>query len=148
MTGTNGRYDAVLIDFYGTLAAGDKQAVHRACQKVVATLNLPISAADFAMQWGTAFFAKMEGSNHEAFQTLRACELVSLTETLAEYGHDDDPVPFVAELESYWADPPLHDDVHTCLAAIDIPVVCVSNADDRQVYRAKSNVTACSSKLS
>jgi 2-haloacid dehalogenase/putative hydrolase of the HAD superfamily len=40
-----------------------------------------------------------------------------------------DPHPFVVDLETYWADPPIHDDVLDALARIDLPICCVSNAD-------------------
>lgn len=123
------RIEAVLIDFYGTISAGDRAAVERACARIVAACRLPLSAAELAVIWGERFFGTIEQSNHQHFRTLHECELSSLEATLADYGVAADPRPFVAELEAYWADPPLHADAVAFLDEIEVPICCVSNAD-------------------
>ena len=50
------RFDALMIDFYGTIAAGDRAAVEATCRTIVETLELPISAPQFAIVWGQRFF--------------------------------------------------------------------------------------------
>ena len=75
-------------------------------------LGLSLTAEELAVLWGERFFRLVDRSNHDAFRTLYQCELISLQETLAElHAGDVDPVPLVAEIEAYWRDPPLHDDV-------------------------------------
>jgi 2-haloacid dehalogenase/putative hydrolase of the HAD superfamily len=122
-------FDAVLIDFYGTISAGDREAVERACAGIVRRLGLVVSVHDFAVQWGERFFATIDRSNHEAFQTLYECETQSLRETLETYGVQADPALLVGELEAYWSNPPLYPDALDFLAGLDQPVCCVSNAD-------------------
>jgi len=123
------RFDALLIDFYGTISAGDREAVERTCRRIVATFDIPMSAQQFAILWGERFFQTIEESNHDAFRTLFECETVSLSDMLREYVGNVDPAPFVADLEAYWRDPPLHDDVLEFFEGLNLPIGCVSNAD-------------------
>ncbi len=125
----NHRFDAVLIDFYGTIAAGDREAVAGACRGIVDAYELPTNADAFAIQWGEYFFATLDRSNHQSFRTLHECEVCSLRTVLATYGKDGDPSRFVDPIEAYWSDPPLHDDARKLLDRIELPVCCVSNAD-------------------
>ena len=123
------RFDVLLVDFYGTIADGDRAAVEAACTAIVETCELPLSPADFAVIWGERFFEVVAESNHEAFRTLCQCELVSLRETLRRLDRDVDPQPFVQELEEYWRNPPVHSDALDFLSKVNLPVCCVSNAD-------------------
>ena len=126
---TQRRFDALLLDFYGTVSAGDRAAVEAACTRIVDSFALPLTPADLSIVWGQNFFRLIDESNHDGFRTLYDCELTSLQETLVPYVGEIDPRPFVADLEAYWADPPIHDDVLDALARIDLPICCVSNAD-------------------
>lgn len=126
---TDNRFDAILVDFYGTISGGDREAVERACRRVVSTCGLPVSAPAFARIWGECFFRIIDQSNHADFRTLYECELDSLRETLASFGRNHDPVPFVAELEQYWTAPPIHEDAIRFLETVGMPLCCVSNAD-------------------
>lgn len=128
--------DAILIDFYGTIAAGDRSAVLRTCRTVVETCRLEITPEAFAIRWGERYFATVLESNHDAFRTLHECEIVSLRETLEPLGETRDPTPLVAELEAYWANPPLHADAVEFLGRVDRPVCCVSNADTKPLMSA------------
>ena len=127
---------AVLIDFYGTICAGDREAVERACTRIVQSLDLPVTPDEFAVQWGQRFFNVVEASNHDAFRTLHECELLSLRQALAGYGMEPDPAPFVAELEAYWRDPPIYGDAVDFLSSCRLPICCVSNADSEPLHTA------------
>ncbi|UCF35145.1 MAG: HAD family hydrolase [Phycisphaerales bacterium] len=129
-------FDAVFIDFFGTVAAGDRAAVEATCRRIVDLLNLPIDARAFAIHWGEVFFATIEGSNHKGFRTLYECELISLAATLKEYDVEADPAPLVAPLERYWRCPGLHPEAEEALRRIDLPTCCVSNADRRPLEQA------------
>ena len=126
-------FDAILIDFYGTITAGDREAVEAACARIVRECNLPATPQAFAIEWGERFFATVAASNHDDFRTLYECELTSLEATLAARGVRRDPRPFVADLEAYWSDPPLHADAVAFLSRVKVPVCCVSNADTAHV---------------
>ena len=123
------KFDALLIDFYGTISAGDREAVECACRRVVADFELPFTSAEFAVRWGERFFDLIERSNHGDFRTLYECELRSLKDTLRPLVGEMDPVPYVADIEAYWAAPPVHPDAIEMLQRVNVPVCCVSNAD-------------------
>lgn len=122
-------FDAVLIDFYGTIAAGDREAVESTCATIVGAFGLSITPADLAIAWGERFFRVVEQSNHHVFRTLYECEMMSLAEQFSALGITADPAPFVAQLESYWRNPPIHLDAVDLLGRIELPVCVVSNAD-------------------
>ncbi|MFQ5591758.1 MAG: HAD family hydrolase [Phycisphaerae bacterium] len=125
-----GRFDAVLIDFYGTLSAGDGDAVDATCRRLTATLPLSITPRELAVSWGERFFDIIGRSNRRSFKTLFECELLSLERTLASLGiNGASCASFISDLENYWRDPPLHPDALKFLRAIDLPLCCVSNAD-------------------
>lgn len=149
--------DGILIDFYGTIAAGDRSAVLRTCRTVVETCRLKITPDAFAIRWGQRYFATVLASNQDVrtvpdcrFRTLHECEIVSLRETLEALAPQDaradgqrgvvgvcaDLSGLVAELESYWADPPLHPDAVEFLRRVDRPICCVSNADTKPLMSA------------
>ena len=104
-------------------------AVEKACRNIVETFGLAMTPEEFAVRWGERFFDAIECSNHDRFQSLYECELTSLSDTLEPLVGRIDPVPFVREIESYWAAPPIHPDAAEFLERLDLPVVCVSNAD-------------------
>lgn len=129
-------YKAVLIDFYGTIADGDRDAVESACAGIVAACEIPLSSSEFAVRWGERFFATIERSNHGDFRTLHECEVISLRETLGDYGYYEDASMFVQRLEDYWRNPPVHEDALAFLSECRIPTVCVSNADTSALFSA------------
>lgn len=130
------RVDALMIDFYGTLTAGDRSAVDQACRLLVATHDLKMTSQEFAIRWGKQFFQLIDNSNHDSFRMLHECELQSLTNTMKGIVDDFDPIPFVNILEEYWANPPLHPESVEFLAKLDIPTCCVSNADSMPLLQA------------
>lgn len=130
------RFEAVFIDFYGTICSGDRDAVDRVCRRIVDSVGLEMTAHEFAITWGERFFATVEQSNHAAFQTLFECEIASLRATFDALGLASDPRPFVAELEEYWRNPPVYHDALAFLRDVDLPLCCVSNADTKPLLAA------------
>ena len=130
------RFDAVFIDFYGTICAGDREAVEAVCQRVVDSCDLPLSAPRLAVIWGECFFDMLDRCRGESFRTLYECELASLQQTLEAFGKSPDPLPFVARIEEYWVNAPIYPDAMDFLRRNDLPVVCVSNADTKPLTAA------------
>ncbi|MBU0717674.1 MAG: HAD family hydrolase [Planctomycetes bacterium] len=123
------RFDGILIDFYGTVCAGDREAVEDVCRRIVGECRLSVSPQELAVSWGERFFGVLEQSNGESFRTLYECVLRSLEATLERLNVADDPQPYLAQLEEYWLDPPIHLDALDFLRQVELPVCCVSNAD-------------------
>ena len=122
----------ILIDFYGTISAGDKEAVEIACRTIVDACGVPVTPAEFEVIWGRRFFAAIETCNHQRFRTLLQCETSSLREALEQFGvrvPERELRSLVSDLESYWANPPVYDDALSFLGGVTLPICCVSNAD-------------------
>ncbi len=130
------QFDAVLIDFYGTIAAGDREAVEATCGTIVTACKLSISPAEFAIAWGERYFRVVGESNHGSFRTLYECEMSSLAEMFSQFQVKADPSSFVAQLEAYWRNPPIHADAVELLDDLNIPVCVVSNADSEPLQAA------------
>lgn len=124
------RFDYLFIDFYGTVTSGDRQAVEDTSRRVVEELGVEMTAADFSVAWGKRFFAEADDRNHDRFGNLAAIERDSLCGTLEALGFKNvDPQPYITHLQGYWRNPALQPDAKEALAAIDLPICCVSNAD-------------------
>lgn len=131
------RFDALFIDFYGTVTSGDRQAVEDTSRQVVEDLQLPMSAIEFAVEWGKKFFAAADDRNHSRFRNLFEIECDTLVDTLeAHQIHGSDPVPYVDRLVAYWSNPTLHPESVEALGSIDLPICVVSNADTKDLLSA------------
>jgi 2-haloacid dehalogenase/putative hydrolase of the HAD superfamily len=133
---TRRSFDVLFVDFYGTLVTGDRDAVEATCARVVADLSLPMTAADLAVAWGHRFFQAIEQNNGHGFRTLFESECDTLRDTLAPWRSDFDPAPYARMLKGYWADPPTAPGAREALAAIDVPICVVSNADTDDILSA------------
>ena len=135
---SNHRFDVVFIDFFGTIADGDRCQVEATCRRIVRDYDLSLPAPEFAVRWGKRFFAVSDQSNHDQFKTLYEIECVSLRQTMHELGVECDPIPYADELQRYWRNPSLHADAKDALAVLAVPVCCVSNADEADLQTAFS----------
>lgn len=131
-----GLFDAVFVDFYGTLSAGDRRAVETACRRVVEAFGLTMTPGQFAVRWGERFFAMIDAGSRHRFRTLHECECASLQATLRGMVGPMDPEPFVRILKEYWSNPALHEDVPAWLDQLRLPICCVSNADTDDIQSA------------
>lgn len=129
-------FEGVFVDFYGTLAGGDRQAVEDVCRAVVDDYALQADAADLAGQWGDCYFAAIESLDGQGFRLLSDLEHETLIETIRPLGVCIDATPYIAQLNAYLARPVLFDEVHEVLEGIRVPVCIVSNADEREIRMA------------
>ncbi|UCD29509.1 MAG: HAD family hydrolase [Planctomycetota bacterium] len=132
MTGLQGLF----IDFYGTLAGGDREVVELICRAVIDDFGLELSAVDLAEDWGRTYFEAIEAINGDGFRPLVEIEADTLVDTFLPYTGEFDPQHYIVELNKYLARPELFDEVREVLAAKKLPMCLVSNADDRQLREA------------
>jgi len=123
------KLDGILLDLYGTLTTGDRDAVEAVCGDVVRDAGLNISAYELSVTWGERFFHALDFSNADAFKTLYDLEIKTLVDTLDGLNAPLDPGPYVDRLLAYWQSPPIHADVEQFFAQCPLPVCIVSNAD-------------------
>jgi 2-haloacid dehalogenase/putative hydrolase of the HAD superfamily len=121
--------DGIFLDLYGTLTAGDRQAVESVCESIVADSKLPISAYELSVTWGERFFNALDFCNGDGFLTLFDVEIKTLRETLQSLGVQIDPERYTLQLQKYWRDPPLQPEIPEFLKTVAYPICIVSNAD-------------------
>ncbi len=131
-----GAFEGIFLDFYGTLAAGDRQAVQEVCQAVIDDYALKADAEDLASRWGDYYFAAIESMDGRGFRLLREIEHDTLIETVRRLGAEIDATPYIEQLNDYLAQPTLFEEVHEVLERLHLPVCIVSNADEREIRMA------------
>jgi 2-haloacid dehalogenase/putative hydrolase of the HAD superfamily len=134
--GDIGPLDGVFLDFYGTLAGGDRKAVQSICQAVIEDNGLNLTGRELAVKWGTAYFAAIERCDMSDFRLLADIERDTLIETVEPLAGPIDAAPYVDQLNRYLARPELFEEVREVLDALTISVCIVSNADDRELMTA------------
>lgn len=131
-----GPLEGVFLDFYGTIASGDAEAVETVCAQVISDQGLPITAAELALKWGHRYFAAIGCRNGRGFRLLREIERDTLIETLLPLVGRVDVDRYIEGLNAYLARPTLFEEVLETLAAVSLPVCIVSNADERELWSA------------
>ena len=128
--------DGIFLDFYGTVAAGDRAAVVAICERVVADHGLALNPEELAVAWGHHYFEAIETCVGERFRLLVEIERATLIETLGKHACRIDPDPYISMFNDYLTRPSLYDEVREVLGALDRPVCIVSNADERELLLA------------
>ena len=59
--------DGIFLDFYGTIATGDRQAVEAVCAHVIRDTGLDMTPHDLAIVWGDRFFAAADACVNDGF---------------------------------------------------------------------------------
>jgi 2-haloacid dehalogenase/putative hydrolase of the HAD superfamily len=131
-----GRWQGIFLDFYGTVAAGDRAAVEDICHDIVTEFELGMRACEMAADWGRAFFREIDQSNRGTFKSLMDCERDSLAGLMKAQVSGFDPGPSIEKMRAYLQAPPLHDEVKAVLSQIDLPICCVSNVDREDLDKA------------
>lgn len=135
--GSDGAYQGVFLDFYGTLASGDVQAVEAVCQEVITDHGLQIAASELAVKWGLRYFQAIEACGADGgFRCLKQIEYETLIDTLQPLTGTISVDRYIADFNAYLARPTLYDEVPKVLAALHVPVCIVSNADDHELRAA------------
>lgn len=125
------------LDFYGTIAAGDRAAVVAICQELLEDYALPgVNAVELATLWGDRYFKAIESMNGDNFRLLREIERDTLVETVLPMGRTVDPTKYIERFNAYTAAPRLFEEVREVLAGLHVPTCVVSNIDERELRSA------------
>jgi HAD superfamily hydrolase (TIGR01549 family) len=131
--GSSVRWQGVFLDFYGTIASGDVQAVEAVCRQVIEDYRLEAEAPKLAVQWGLRFFSAIEAVSCGDFQCLKQIERNTLIETIMPLTGPVCVEKYVARFNEYLARPTIFEEVREVLDALRVPVCIVSNADEHEL---------------
>ncbi len=126
-------YEALLVDFYGTLVEEDTAPIRSIVSRIAAQ---GADAGAIAADWARRFAAGCAASYGDAFCTQREIELASLRELLAGHGRDLDAEALSQELFDYWVRPEPIAGAAEFLDALDVPLCIVSNIDSADLEAA------------
>lgn len=132
----NGVWQGVFLDFYGTIASGDVQAVEDVCRQVIEEHGLQIDAPQLAVKWGMRFFAAVEEIGCSTFRCLKQIESETLVETISPFVGPIDVRPYIERFNAYLARPTIYEEVREVLGRLSVPVCIVSNADEQELRSA------------
>ena len=135
-SGRRPRYEAVLLDFYGTVVHEDDAVIARICDTISHAAAIEITPAEVGRRWWQAFRAGMDRSHGASFRGQRSIELDSLRATIAGCGAACDPVELSRAQFAHWERPPLFGDAVRFLGRVDLPLVVVSNIDRADIETA------------
>ncbi len=118
---------AVTFDAFGTLIdTGRDVLIH--VSRAVCQDHRPGLAPEKLLETGDRYFF---GAEYDEFQNLAATTEDSLAKTMADYGIDAEPRPYVEMLERMWSHARAYPEAARVLARLDgLPRAVVSNADD------------------
>ncbi len=134
--GSNGQWQGVFLDFYGTIASGDVEAVEAVCQQAIDDHGLSAAASKLAVHWGHRFFAAVEAVHPDHFKTLKQIESETLVQTLLPLTGPIRVEKYIHAFNAYLARPSLFPEVPDVLAGLRVPVCIVSNADEAELQAA------------
>lgn len=129
-------FDAVLLDFYGTVVHEDDAVVAGICRAISEASPGDPPADDVAGFWWRTYSALTLGSHGSSFETQRALEHRSLVDTLSRFRAGCDPSALSARMYAHWQRPPLFEDALLFLQRVPLPVLVVSNIDRQDIEAA------------
>lgn len=132
MTGLQG----IFLDFYGTLASGDRHAVESICQSVIDDHGLGVRAFELASTWGDHYFRAIEGIDGGPFRLLVEIERDTLIDTLEPFLGRIDVSKYIDQFNAYLTRPSLFEESQEVLRTVRLPVCIVSNIDERELRAA------------
>lgn len=121
------QYQAILLDFYGTLVAEDDEIISRLVQMIASQSPLKPTARQVIDAW--KFSERCSTSHGEAFRTQRELELETLGEVLDRFECPLSPEELSEPLYAYWRAPTAFPESASFLASLEVPTCVVSNID-------------------
>lgn len=122
-------YDALLLDFYGTIVHEDDLVVASICRTIATTSAIDADPIDIGRHWWRTFSDAFMASHGERFATQRELEHRSLEATIEHFRAECDPHTLCALMFEHWTTSPMFEDARRFLAAVELPVVILSNID-------------------
>ncbi len=118
---------AVTFDAFGTLIDTGRDVLIHVARAVCQDHRPQLAPEKLLETWDRYFFS----AEYDEFQNIAVNTEDSLARTMADYGIDGDPHPYVEMLERMWSHAKAYPETAAVLARVDgLPRAVVSNADD------------------
>lgn len=128
------RYDAVFLDFYGTLVEEDDAIIARIIRSIAEDSPQKPTPREVGDAW--SFAEHCAAAHGDAFRPQRALELASLDALLRRFESSLSAEVLSVELFEYWRSPRRFSDADLFLRQLDLPVCLVSNIDREDLMAA------------
>ena len=130
------RYEALFLDFYGTLVHEDDDTILKVVTKIADASPQKVSPKDIATFWWSTFRSLFENSFSHAFMPQRQLESLSIQTVLEHFNCVAKTEELDAELFSYWVKPDIFPETKDFLSKNRLPVCIVSNIDRKDIEAA------------
>ncbi len=118
---------AVTFDAFGTLIDTGRDVLIHVARAVCQDHRPSLPPEQLLETWDRYFF----GAEYDEFQNLAATTEDSLAKTMADFGMEPEPGPYIDMLERMWSHAKAYPEAPEVLARLDgVPRAVVSNADD------------------
>lgn len=129
-------YEAVLLDFYGTVVHEDDELLTVICEEISGSSAAGASSAEVSAIWSSTFFEACAAASGERFLPQREVERRSLERVLTTFDAPLDAEELAERLFEHWRTPPLFADADRFVADAAVPIVVTSNIDRDDVLAA------------
>lgn len=131
------KFQAVFLDFYGTLVHEDDEIISMICKEIQASARLNCTTREISDHWWFEFSSIFQNSSGESFQTQREIGVRSLTNTINKFESNCKAEILIEKQFAHWSKPRIYEDTLPFLNDIkDIPVYILSNIDRNDVVEA------------
>lgn len=134
------RYQAVLIDFYGTLVEEDGPCLREIIQQLTAAATLACEPDSVLTTWSDLFEKACQKAYGVHFRSQREIELATLDLIVQRFAADLDPLALSQPLYNYWQRPRPIDNAREFLTSVNVPVCIVSNIDNADLLAALNHL--------
>ncbi|RCW50361.1 HAD family hydrolase [Paenibacillus prosopidis] len=130
-------FNAIFLDFYGTLVHEDDDIIPIICEKVKSTAAQECALKDIGAFWWNEFSIMFKNSCGESFRTQRTLGIESLANTIRKFESNCDAEEIIQLQLEHWTKPKLYSDTKPFLQAFEgIPVYILSNIDSSYIQAA------------
>ena len=130
------KYEALFLDFYGTLVHEDDDVIAQIVQKISAASPGNPDTKDIASFWWSTFRSLFENSFLDTFQTQRQLESLSLENVLEHFDCTIRTDDIDIALFEHWVRPDIFPETKDFLSENPLPICVVSNIDRKDLQEA------------
>ena len=132
------KYEAIFLDFYGTLVHEDDIPIADITGKISSCSQCGNSPKEISSYWWREFRKLFENSYGANFKTQRDLEKISIQRTFEHFQCKDVDLDIAEALFSHWVKPDIFEDTFPFLNQNRLPVCIVSNIDRNDILQAMS----------